>query len=474
MKAWFGGAGDAAQGASARAEAKLRAHAFAPGVMAAFARVREARGQAWVVGGSVRDVLLGRAGEGDVDAATTLLPERVRSAFPHSEPIGGRFGTVLVLYEQARIEFTTLRTEGSYSDARHPDTVTFSRDPLEDLGRRDLTVNALAFDPMTGVLLDPHGGALDIERRRLVAVGDPRVRFREDALRALRVARFAVTLEMSVEAATRSALTEVRASAPQLALERVRVELEKLLAGPRPSDGLEILREAGLFDVWLPELQACRGVLQNRHHAHDVYLHSLYSCDAAPAEKPVVRWAALLHDIGKPVTRVERDGEGTFYSHESVGADLAAALLERLRFAHTFRDAVVHLVREHMFDYRPQWSDAAVRRWLRRVGVDAVADLFDLRLADRIGNGTRSAAGTDLDELAARVERELAAGAALTISDLAVDGRIVMEVLRVPPGRAVGEALDALLEEVLEEPARNNEAHLRARLEERRARMSLA
>jgi hypothetical protein len=157
-----------------------------------------------------------------------------------------------------------------------------------------------------------------------------------------------------------------------------------------------------------------------------------------------------------------------------VGADLAAQLLDRLRFAHTFRDEVVHLVREHMFDYRTDWSDAAVRRWLRRVGSESVADLFDLRLADRIGNGTRSAAGTDLDELATRVERELASGSALGIADLAVDGRIVMEVLRVPSGRAVGEALEALLEEVLEDPARNTEAYLRSVLEQRRARMSLA
>lgn len=472
MNAWFGA--EEADKARQRAEARLCQHAFSPGVLSAFARIREARGQAWIVGGSVRDVLLGRAAAGDVDAATTLLPERVRSAFPRSEPIGGRFGTVLVMWEDARIEFTTLRTEGAYSDARHPDAVTFSRDPLEDMERRDLTVNALAFDPLAGVLLDPHGGALDVERRRLRAVGDARVRFREDALRALRVARFAVTLEMQVEADTRAALVEVVATAPLLAVERVRVELEKMLTGPKPSDGLEILREAGLLGVWLPELQHCRGVPQNRHHTYDVYFHSLYSCDAAPADKPVVRWAALLHDIGKPATRVERAGEGTFYNHQSVGADLAAQLLDRLRCAHTFRDEVVHLVREHMFDYRTDWSDAAVRRWLRRVGPHSVADLFDLRLADRIGNGTRSAAGTDLDELATRVERELAAGSALGIADLAVDGRIVMEVLCVPPGRVVGESLDALLEVVLEDPARNTEAFLRTVLEERRARMSLA
>ena len=472
MNAWFGA--DAAEQARQRAQARLRTHAFAPGVIAAFERVRASRGQAWIVGGSVRDVLLGRETGSDVDAATTLLPERTASAFPQSDPIGGRFGTVLVVWEGERIEFTTLRTESAYSDARHPDTVTFSRDPLEDLARRDLTINAMAFDPLAGELLDPHGGALDLERRRLRAVGDPALRLREDALRALRIARFAATLEMRVEEPTRAALADVVDLVPKLAIERVRTELERLLAAPQPSKGLEILREAGLLVCWLPELQACRGVQQNRHHAHDVYFHSLHSCDAAPLAKPVVRWAALLHDIGKPATRAEKDGEGTFYNHQFVGAELAASLLERLRFAHAFRDAVVHLIREHMFDYRTQWSDSAVRRWLKRVGSEHVADLFDLRIADRIGNGTRAAASPDLEAFAARVERELAKGHALHVSDLAVNGRIAMEVLRIPPGRAIGEVLETLLEEVLEDPARNTEPYLRARLAQLRARMSLA
>ncbi len=466
MNAWYEGA---AENARQRAETALRAHAWPPALLDALARLRAAGGRAWLVGGTVRDVLLGREAAPDADVATDLVPARVQAAFPRTEPLGEAFGTLLVLHQGARLEVTTLRTEGAYADARHPDAVRFTADPLEDLDRRDLTVNALAFDPHAGRLLDPHEGALDAERRRLRAVGDPGERFREDALRPLRVARFAAVLGMEVEPRTRAALGTVRERAGALAVERVRAELEKLLAAPKPSTGLELLREAGLLAVWLPELQACRGVPQNRFHAYDVYFHSLYSCDAAPPAKPVVRWAALLHDLGKPATRVERDGEGTFYQHQFVGADLARGLLERLRFPARFTARVVHLVREHMFDYRPAWSDAALRRWLRRVGPGHVADLFDLRMADSLGNGLKTANPLYLDAMGARIDRLLAEGAALSVADLAVDGHDVMRVLGIGPGPGVGGALHALLEDVLEDASLNVRETLLARLAARRA-----
>jgi putative nucleotidyltransferase with HDIG domain len=284
----------------------------------------------------------------------------------------------------------------------------------------------------------------------------------------VRVARFAATLQMEVEPATRGALGVVRDRAAQVAPERVRAELEQLMRAPRPSVGLELLRVAGLLSLWMEELTQCVGVPQNRFHAHDVYTHSLLTCDAAPAEKPRVRWAALLHDIGKPATRVERNGEGTFYEHEVVGAALADRLLERLRFPLEERRAIVHLVREHMFGYRPEWSDGAVRRWLRRVGLDSVADLFDLRIADVIGNWLHTGFPGSLEPMRERIEHVLTASHALGVRDLAVDGADVMRVLGVGPGPRVGAELEALLEEVLDHPEWNERETLLRRIAERR------
>jgi putative nucleotidyltransferase with HDIG domain len=473
-----------AEGARRRAEAKLRAHAWPEALRLALARLAADGHEAWLVGGAVRDVLLGRVSTGPTrwDVATDRRPDEVRAVFPRVEGIGERHGTVLVLWEgpgegspgeslneRLELEVTTFRREGEYTDARRPDQVWFTKDILEDLARRDLTVNALAFSPATGRLLDPHGGARDILRRTLRAVGDPVDRFREDALRPLRVARLAAVLEMEPEPATRAALGAVDDRVGALAIERVRDELERLMRASRPSRGFEILREARLLERWLPELAACRGVPQNRFHAYDVYFHSLYSCDAAVPGKPEVRWAALLHDIGKPGTRVERAGEGTFYGHAELGATLADARLATLRFANEFRERVVHLIREHMFDFQPEWSDAAVRRFVRRVGVDHVADLFDLRMADALGNGTRGPDTRRLEAMAKRIERVLRESSALSVHELAVDGDDVMRALELPPGPEVGRVLAVLLEQVIEQPGLNTRGALLELLHSRRA-----
>ena len=466
--------GRSVEGARKRAEARLRAHAWPEPLRLALARLAEDGHSAWLVGGSVRDVLLDRpraiAPRHDRwDVATDRLPDEVRAVFARVEGVGERHGTVLVLWEALELEVTTFRREGEYSDLRRPDQVWFTRDILEDLDRRDLTVNALAYSIAEGRLLDPHGGARDILRRTLRAVGDPLDRFREDALRPLRVARLAAVLEMEPEPETRAALAQVHDRVSALAIERVRSELERLMEAARPSRGYEILREAGLLERWLPELAACRGVPQNRFHAYDVYFHSLYSCDAAAPSKPEVRWAALLHDIGKPGTRVERDGEGTFYGHAELGATLADARLAALRFPNEVRERVVHLIREHMFDFQESWSDAAVRRFVRRVGVEQVADLFDLRMADALGNGTRGPDTQRLEAMAKRIGRVLREASALSVQQLAVDGDDVMRALGLPPGPEVGSVLRALLDQVIEQPALNTREALLGRLDGMRA-----
>jgi len=420
-----------------------------------------------LAGGTVRDALLGRELQAPADVATSIPPDEVMRRFARVEPIGLAHGTVLVLEGDVAIECTTFRREGAYADARHPDHVEYTTRLEDDLARRDFTINALAFEPSTGVLTDPHDGCLDLERGVLRAVGDPVQRFHEDALRPLRAARLAATLELDVAPETAAALGSARDRAALVAMERVREEWSKLLGAPAPSIGLEHLRRADLLELWAPEIARGYGVLQNEWHAWDVYEHSLRVCDAVPAGKPRVRWAALLHDIGKPDTRVIRDGQATFYGHAEVGATLADRLLERFRMPNVEREAIVRLVREHMFDYRREWSDAALRRWLRRVGLDAVADLFDLRIADALGTGReRGGFPSQLEELRERIDRLIAAAQVLQVRDLAIDGRDVMRALDVPPGPRVGAALGALLDLVLEHPEMNAREPLLRALEQ--------
>lgn len=465
----------APEAATRRARGKLAEASWPPSVIEALQRLHARGWAAYLVGGTVRDALMGRPVRGSVDVATAATPDEVMSTFSRVEPTGLAHGTVLILDSAPPIESTTFRREGVYTDARRPDRVAFTADPLEDLDRRDLTLNAMAFDPCSQSFLDPHHGALDLERGRLRAVGDPLDRFREDGLRPLRVARFAATLGMEPDREMEDALSRIADPdsgfrADGVAMERVRDELEKLMGAPKPSVGLEWLRACGLLERWLPELARCRGVVQNRFHAFDVYFHSLYTCDAAPPDKPAVRWAALLHDIGKPDTRVERKGDGTFYHHETVGAELADRLLDRLRFPAELRAAIVHLIREHMFDYRPEWSDGAVRRWLRHVGPESVADLFDLRIADALGNGLRQGFPHVLDPMRERIQRLLAESSVLRVADLAIDGHDVMRVLGIGAGPEVGEVLERMLQDVLDRPERNTRTILLERVNDLRSR----
>jgi tRNA nucleotidyltransferase (CCA-adding enzyme) len=428
-------------------------------------RLQGAGHRAYLIGGATRELLRGVSTLKDWDVGTSATPEEVLGLYPRAIPTGARFGTVLVLTAAGPCEITTFRVESEYRDARRPERVTFVRELEEDLKRRDFTVNAIAWDPLNDRLVDPMGGIPDLESRRLRAVGDPAERFREDGLRPIRAARFAATLEFDLEEKTARALGGARAEVGRVAAERVQDELLKMLRATEPSRGFEVLRAAELLEVWLPELQACVAVPQNRYHAYDVYFHTLYTCDAAPHEKPVVRLAALFHDVGKPMTRLERDdGEATFYNHQFVSARLAEGAMERLRFSRDMTERVVHLVRQHMFDYRPEWTDAAVRRFIRNVGTEHIADLFDLRIADNVGNGLKTGFPHYLEELRARVETILEAEEALAVRDLTVDGQDVMEHLGLPPGPLVGQILDQLLEEVLENPALNSRERLLARL----------
>ena len=436
-----------------------------PSMREVIRRLHEDGHEAAFVGGCVRDLLRGIP-VADWDVGTSARPEAVLRLFPRAIPTGLKHGTVTIPTPDGPCEVTTYRVESGYSDARRPDEVEFVRDVTRDLARRDFTVNAMAWDPDTGVLVDPFGGRADLERRRIRAVGNALDRFREDGLRPMRAARFAATLEFDLEAETEAALGPSRDRLALVAPERIRDELMKMLLARTPSRGLEVLRRTGLLDTVLPELQGCVAVPQNRHHAYDVYFHTLHALDAAPAEKPIVRLAALFHDVGKPLTRAERAGDATFYNHEFESVRLAEEAMTRLRFSRETLTRVSHLVRHHMFDYRPEWTAAAVRRFVRNVGPDHIADLFDLRIADNIGNGLKTGFPHYLEELRTRVEEILAAREALSLRDLEIDGGDVMRELGLAPGPRVGRILDRLLEEVIEDPGRNRREWLLRRVRE--------
>jgi tRNA nucleotidyltransferase (CCA-adding enzyme) len=421
-----------------------------------------ARGKrAWLVGGCVRDLLMGRA-HADWDLATDAQPAEVQRIFPRTIPTGIDHGTVTVLIGQVPIEVTTLRGEGAYSDGRHPDSICFVSDIEDDLARRDFTVNAIAMSPVDLSIIDPFGGRRDIEARVLRAVGDPRARFAEDGLRVLRAARFVATLELDLDPATMAAIRPTLETFRKVSPERVRDEWRKAMKARRPSRAFEVMRQTGILDVTCPELVAEVGVEQNHFHAFDVFHHSVVCLDACVGD-PVLRLAALLHDLGKPATRARSDktGDYTFYGHEIVGARMAEQVCQRLRLSNDDRARVVDLVRHHIIQYGSDWTDAAVRRWVKRVGPERLADLFALNEADVRAKGTDASA--DLTAVAAlrdHVGRVLAAGAALSTRDLVVNGHDLMRELGRPPGPWLKVVLEGLLDAVLGDPSRNERGAL--------------
>ena len=433
-----------------------------PAVQELFDRLRDNGHQAYVVGGSVRDRFLDRTPY-DWDLTTDARPDRVVELFPEAR-YENTFGTVAVgvhLVPGARedVEITTFRSDHEYADFRRPHHVEFGDRVEVDLARRDFTADAMAWGGAPGEtphLVDPFDGRADTERRILRAVGDPETRFGEDALRMLRAARLAAVLDFTIEPATRTALTSSAHLAVHLSGERIVAELGKLLDAPRPSIGLRIMSEAGLLAAVAPSLDAQRGVAQNKIPGEDLWDHVLRSVDAAPAGRNrIVRWAALVHDIGKPVTAAD----GHFYGHEVVGAELAGDLLRGWHAPRETIDEVTHLVRQHMFAYEDAWSDAAIRRFIAKVGPARLDDLFALREADNVGSGVPADAGA-LATLRARVAAELAANPALDLSGLAIRGDDLIRELGLAPGPLVGRILHALLERVMTEPALNRPATL--------------
>lgn len=427
------------------------------------ARLRERGRRAWIVGGCVRDLIRGIQVH-DWDIATDARPEEVVRHFKHVIPTGIEHGTVTVVVRKVPYEVTTLRGETTYSDGRRPDSVHFVDDITADLARRDFTINAIAIDPITGSLIDPFDGLADLEAGIIRAVGDPLQRFSEDGLRPLRAARFVASLEFEIEQATLAAMGDTLDTYRKVSPERIREEWIKAMRAPRPSRAFEIMRHTKMLDVTVPEMVESIGCEQNRFHAYDVWGHAMACLDACEGD-PALRISALFHDIGKPRTRAfsDKTQDYTFYDHERVGAEMVYPILTRLRFSNEERERITHLVRHHLVCYSDEWSDAAVRRWMRRIGHDRIEDLYALNRADILGKGKEPEADLEaLEKLKGRVAKVLSAGDALTVKALKVNGRDLMTELGMKPGRDLGTLLEYLLEQVIDEPSQNERETLLA------------
>lgn len=472
-------------------------HQWIPDAVREVADVLTASGyKAYLVGGCVRD-LLRRTVHGELvepkdwDIATNATPEQILALFPDSV-YENQFGTVGVKVKRESeseegkgttevVEVTTFRLEGKYSDKRHPDEIKFAKTIEEDLSRRDFTINALALKlearnskPETSdfefrssdfKLVDPYGGQADLQAKVIRTVGKPEERFNEDALRLLRAVRFAAELDFEIEFDTRRAMEKQAGLLEAIAAERIRDEFAKMIMTERAARGVLLLEESNLLVHVLPALREGIGVAQDKHHIYTVFEHSVRALDyAAKQNYPLeVRLAALLHDIGKPRTKMGQPPNSTFYNHEMVGARMAAEALDRLKFPKDLTVRVVHLVRQHMFYYNVgEVSPAGVRRFLVRVGPENVDDLIKVREADRIGSGVPKAVPYKLRHFLFMIEK--VKHDPLSPKMLKVNGEDVMKLLDIPPGPKVGQILAILLEEVLDDPQANSKKHLASRV----------
>lgn len=429
--------------------------------------LRNAGESAWVVGGCVRDMLRGEK-VNDWDVATTALPKKVQETFRRVIPTGIDHGTVTVLWKGESFEVTSLRGEGAYSDGRRPDNVVFVGNIDQDLARRDFTVNAIAYDPVNGQLVDPFDGLTDMRNRVLRAVGNPTERFQEDGLRILRGARFVATLEFELEEETEAAFGSALDTFRKVSPERVREEWLKAMKASTPSRAFEVMRRTGILEVTYPELLEQVGCEQNQWHAYDVWNHTMRVLDESDGD-PFERVAALLHDVAKPRTRAKSDktNDWTFYHHEKVGADMADRWLRDYRFSNSERELITGLIRHHLICYSSEWTDAAVRRFIKRVGADNIDPLLRLGTADALGKGRNVEAElAALKELRGRVEQAIEEGGALTTGDLAIGGNEIIPLLEGGAGPAVGQILRALLEKVIDDPSLNTRDKLMPLAEE--------
>ncbi len=441
---------------------------FPKHILEMLTRLTKAGFEAYVVGGSVRDFLLDKEPK-DWDITTNARPEQIIKVFEDSK-YENDFGTVLIPVRDKDgkateiVEITTYRSEQGYSDRRHPDKVQFE-DKLEaDLSRRDFTVNAMAMNAK-GEIVDLFGGEKDLKKKVVRSVGEPSDRFKEDALRMLRAVRFACQLRFVIEPKTERAIIKLAGSIKFISNERIRDELIKILSSDKPSEGILKLHELKLLQYMLPELEEGFGMQQNHHHVHTVFDHNILSLKHCPNPAWQVRLASLLHDIGKARTKKILKGAATFYNHEMVGAKMVEKIVKRLHLSNEDADRIVSLVRNHMFYYNvDEVTAASVRRLIRKVGEHNLADLIDLRIADRLGSGVAKAVPYKLRHLQYMMDK--VRHDPISVKMLNLNGDELMKTLKIEPGPKIGAIFDVLLSEVIEDPELNTKEYLLKRSKE--------
>ncbi len=432
--------------------------------------------EAYLVGGCTRDILIGRKPK-DWDVTTNATPEVIGSLFENTF-YENNFGTVGVVTEEENvdptvkvIEVTPYRLEGKYSDARHPDEVTWSNNLLDDLRRRDFTVNAIAIRQKAGdtEIIDPHGGQIDLKGKVIRTVGDAHERFREDGLRILRAVRIATDLDFTIDPKTEKAIVEEGSLLKSISAERIRDEFTRMIMSDSPERGILMCQKTHILQHFLPELLEGVGCDQNSAHAFDVFTHLMETLKhAAKKRYPLdVRLAALFHDIGKPATKrpSKKRDEPTFYGHDVVGARITEKILTRLKFPKKTIEVVGKLVRWHMF-----FSDtetitlSAVRRMVRNVGEENIWYLMDVRACDRIGTGRPKESPYRLRKYHAMVEEAMRNP--ISVATLKINGERLMEITGIAPGPKIGQILHILLEEALDDASINTEEYLEKRAKE--------
>ena len=426
----------------------------------------------YIVGGAVRDLLM-RKKVSDWDFTTDAKPDEILKLFPDGF-YDNKFGTVGIPASDQIYEITTMRKEGDYVDHRHPVEVSWTDKIEEDLQRRDFTINAMAIDPSSQAplddkgVIDPFGGQQDLKNKLIKAVGDPDKRFKEDALRLIRAIRFASQLEFDIENDTFKSIQKNAQLIKEIAYQRIRDELFKILASVNPYVGLLKLREAGILQIILPELEKCFGIVQEgpKHdRIYDIGDHSFRTMRETPSIDPLVKFAALLHDVGKGETfKTDDEDNVTFYNHDLVGAEIALKIANRFNLSKKQSDKLYRLIRWHMFSTDERQTDSAIRRFIKNVGIDHLEDMFALRIGDRLGGDTRKPVSWRMEEFQKRIKKVLEKP--FSLADLKVNGNDVMKVLKVKPSRKVGDILDQLFKEVLEDAAKNNKEYLIKRIKE--------